>query len=216
MICQDQPRTCGEYLEDCDPQVERVGSAPHMRGIHLVRDCEVGGHWISPAHAGNTRSGPLTSQSRSDQPRTCGEYAAPPPEDCGEGGSAPHMRGIQTQKRGAPERAGISPAHAGNTRTGAETPGRRTDQPRTCGEYHVCRAAVGPSEDQPRTCGEYRIGDREMAAYDGSAPHMRGIQRCWAKTQVPNRISPAHAGNTGTSAAPIRKSQDQPRTCGEY
>ncbi len=53
-VCEDQPRTCGEY--DL-PQIagdELIGSAPHMRGIRRPTGV-VSPRWrISPAHAGNT------------------------------------------------------------------------------------------------------------------------------------------------------------------
>ena len=53
-VLQDQPRTCGEYLEYDGRQLSDQGSAPHMRGILTtpLRLLEAGG--ISPAHAGNT------------------------------------------------------------------------------------------------------------------------------------------------------------------
>ena len=131
-----------------------------------------------------------------DQPRTCGEYRVC---RCGPGwmgGSAPHMRGIQAPVGALRVSDGISPAHAGNTIRRKRLGARRTDQPRTCGEY--------PTE---------RLGG---AFADGSAPHMRGIPPHSKRQRPGRRISPAHAGNTqGELGRPCTRG-DQPRTCGEY
>ena len=55
-----------------------------------------------------------------------------------------------------------------------------------------------------------------MAAYDGSAPHMRGIPWSQDRAGAVSGISPAHAGNTGPAPAVVILRADQPRTCGEY
>ena len=192
----DQPRTCGEYLEGCDPQVERVGSAPHMRGIpRPERQAELfrrispahagntrweGGQFgegrISPAHAGNTRIALRQPLHGGDQPRTCGEYSRGGQRCQWQLGSAPHMRGIHGSNENVRRRGRISPAHAGNT-----------DGP---------VILLPPGSDQPRTCGEYSPWPVTRAGSEGSAPHMRGILPASLLTAAYRGISPAHAGNT--------------------
>ena len=115
VVILDQPRTCGEYrVCRCGPGW-MGGSAPHMRGIRQIRSSRVSVRRISPAHAGNTTARRSRRPVRADQPRTCGEYGVGFGDPVGEGGSAPHMRGIPCDD-GIPGIAlGISPAHAGNT-----------------------------------------------------------------------------------------------------
>ncbi len=110
----DQPRTCGEYDQVLAEKSSPRGSAPHMRGI---------------------RGGRFPDSRAADQPRTCGEYAVVLAELRGMRGSAPHMRGILMVAWAADDGPGISPAHAGNTRSYHRAAEQRGDQPRTCGEY---------------------------------------------------------------------------------
>ena len=167
-----------------------------MRGIltRSRRSCQR--RRISPAHAGNTGVLSGHQRGRGDQPRTCGEYPTGSRSRTRSRGSAPHMRGIPNPVVLLSRRAGISPAHAGNTRS-APSLGRGTlDQPRTCGEYALTRCA--------------------MLSTMGSAPHMRGIHRRLPRSPRGARISPAHAGNTEVVKAAAFVHVDQPRTCGEY
>ena len=153
-----------------------LGSAPHMRGIPRRTKAPAPPVRISPAHAGNTGGGGGSAAPSPDQPRTCGEYHSPARTGLTGMGSAPHMRGIHPLHDVGGQRAGISPAHAGNTPATGSLCDRNQDQPRTCGEY----LAVTSWDD----------------ATIGSAPHMRGILRAGGSYGVRWRISPAHAGNT--------------------
>ena len=192
----DQPRTCGEYLNDADQAGSTEGSAPHMRGIQGVPVWAGVDGGISPAHAGNTSAGGGAPSVGWDQPRTCGEYH--PQETAGgpPNGSAPHMRGIPDRASRRRVRRRISPAHAGNT--------------------SALEAAAAGAEDQPRTCGEYARGTGSPMHTGGSAPHMRGILDRLGRGIRCGRISPAHAGNTRPPRLRIVGKADQPRTCGEY
>ena len=146
-----------------------------MRGIPRPSPARCSKPRISPAHAGNTPSRLVRLGHLRDQPRTCGEYRGAGWRAPAGRGSAPHMRGIL--KTGVSPRVtpGISPAHAGNTDD----------------SYGHSRA----DRDQPRTCGEYLAEVCWLPGAEGSAPHMRGIQR--------GGFVPCRGG-------------DQPRTCGEY
>ena len=192
----DQPRTCGEYLDEAYQAIDQPGSAPHMRGIldDFLGRCD--GRGISPAHAGNTLIPRVFAIFATDQPRTCGEYSRGVNVCDGVGGSAPHMRGIPKITAGKAWAIRISPAHAGNTRDGG-----------------IPRLAMW---DQPRTCGEYPARNARPSYSGGSAPHMRGIRGFRPGLLPAEGISPAHAGNTSSTASPRACSQDQPRTCGEY
>ena len=167
-----------------------------MRGIPSAARFGGGSKRISPAHAGNTSYSLTNALKYADQPRTCGEYGESSRGAILSRGSAPHMRGILETGEPVAKRAGISPAHAGNTTKRNYITLSITDQPRTCGEYVTDSLPTQP----PR----------------GSAPHMRGIQLTNAPNVNKPRISPAHAGNTSSTASPRACSQDQPRTCGEY
>ncbi len=232
----DQPRTCGEYKQPILLMRIRLGSAPHMRGIQQTRlqvpgrrgispahagntggvargdhMCGSAPHMrgilgrpsvapprprISPAHAGNTAGGDGPSRASGDQPRTCGEYMLHICMRVVIVGSAPHMRGIPLTGRSAMSVAGISPAHAGNT-------SRRW-------------LTMAATTDQPRTCGEYVVSEPAFTRCRGSAPHMRGIRSVAQRISAVRRISPAHAGNTGSYEFRCSLMADQPRTCGEY
>ena len=193
---RDQPRTCGEYLNDADQAGSTEGSAPHMRGIlvRVARAARV--RRISPAHAGNTRRHRHLPRFDADQPRTCGEYSASLSRCASVVGSAPHMRGIPQTQAVLEHGRRISPAHAGNTARGYAQPYAR--------------------RDQPRTCGEYVAAERPLPPPNGSAPHMRGILAALPHRHPARRISPAHAGNTTLSRSRSAAHADQPRTCGEY
>ncbi len=86
-----------------------------MRGIPTIPSRHRRHRRISPAHAGNTESPVQGQGAAGDQPRTCGEYWITALSATAQTGSAPHMRGIPWRARSHALRAGISPAHAGNT-----------------------------------------------------------------------------------------------------
>ncbi len=106
------------------------------------------------------------------------------------------MRGIRKTVLARQLDERISPAHAGNTGNTLALAGAREDQPRTCGEYPGCGLFTG--------------------LILGSAPHMRGILWLLGSGGGEGRISPAHAGNTGSMFRTAHAQTDQPRTCGEY
>ena len=91
-------------------------------------------------------------------------------------GSSPLSRGIPIGRWEGSVMSGIIPALAGNTATGASTPHRGADHPRSRGEYTSWRG---------------RIFRRP-----GSSPLSRGI--LWAPENhlEQHRIIPALAGNT--------------------
>ncbi len=71
---RDHPRVCGEHRPYEHTRQSTAGSSPRMRGTHadwLERRLSLG---IIPAYAGNTSLARLSSCSRRDHPRVCGEH----------------------------------------------------------------------------------------------------------------------------------------------
>ena len=74
---------------------------------------------ITPAHAGNTFSSSSVAIISRDHPRTCGEHIDKVLKSVIIWGSPPHMRGTHAIIFTIGALAGITPAHAGNTRIAA-------------------------------------------------------------------------------------------------
>ena len=55
-----------------------------------------------------------------------------------------------------------------------------------------------------------------MSTLLGSPPRMRGTHLHYDNGRYDNRITPAHAGNTGEVLTIHRIVQDHPRACGEH
>ena len=149
-----------------------------MRGILRNDFAGLRIHRITPAHAGNTLSGPAVEECAGDHPRACGEYKTDREKAWARKGSPPRMRGIQFDIVFCDFFRGITPAHAGNTGWG-----------------------VGPRpqyEDHPRACGEYPKKRKGKHNDLGSPPRMRGIPLSSVSFSSSQRITPAHAGNTSS------------------
>ena len=120
MSWRDHPRTRGEYLISSAYLTSLVGSPPHTRGIHKMISIDTLGKGITPAHAGNTYSVLHCCRPDRDHPRTRGEYFAFSLIASLYSGSPPHTRGIRANINHYSTSLGITPAHAGNTRSGTE------------------------------------------------------------------------------------------------
>ncbi len=106
------------------------------------------------------------------------------------------MRGTHHKIKNCTSIIRITPAHAGNT-------------------FGATGWRVLP-KDHPRTCGEHCISIYRSSPKIGSPPHMRGTHRYCLSKSVPNRITPAHAGNTRLFVVKKNSCEDHPRTCGEH
>ena len=96
-ICpRDHPRACGEHLYPPFDRCAPSGSSPRMRGTLLST------HYVA--------------DNSGDHPRACGEHADEHATGVVAWGSSPRMRGTLLQRERLDIRAGIIPAHAGNTR----------------------------------------------------------------------------------------------------
>ena len=90
---------------------------------------------------------------------------------------------------------GITPAHAGKSKS---------------------KAAVSLAiEDHPRTCGEKTYGGNNYEMPQGSPPHMRGKVTLKGLLHITSGITPAHAGKRVKWRKQEGGGKDHPRTCGE-
>ena len=216
LLPADHPRACGELPVLRPHRHAYPGSSPRMRGTLVAGhefDVEVR---IIPAHAGNSQvlasapssppriipahagnsstSAPRVSLSP-DHPRACGELDCEIDKPQGPPGSSPRMRG--TRLAGACEGFvnRIIPAHAGNSRS----------DPTACTS----------TPDHPRACGELPDTGEPEPSPSGSSPRMRGTRDDAVVPAQPDRIIPAHAGNSGSGSRLSGSTTDHPRACGE-
>ena len=192
----DHPRSRGEYGEPVGEFAFGEGSSPLSRGIPGAAGGHAGQAGIIPALAGNTPNHDPHLPAPSDHPRSRGEYAGPEVQEAADMGSSPLSRGIPfpTVRRSGLVR--IIPALAGNTRRGATPAPRRTDH--------------------PRSRGEYVPNGQHALPHGGSSPLSRGIRGLWDLLHECERIIPALAGNTCSLKASGPISPDHPRSRGEY
>ena len=193
---EDHPRSRGEYSLSIRPAPCEYGSSPLSRGIPSLNARRAHRFRIIPALAGNTRALRPGRRSRTDHPRSRGEY---PTRSHGPGtrtGSSPLSRGILDALGHLLDCGGIIPALAGNTVEGD--------------------AVADGGLDHPRSRGEYRQGQGRMMRPRGSSPLSRGILFLDLERGEFPRIIPALAGNTPSGQPYGRRSTDHPRSRGEY
>ena len=151
---------------------------------------------IIPALAGNTTDPGPPEPLSEDHPRSRGEYRYLQFLCILQSGSSPLSRGIQQRSEIRHTGGRIIPALAGNT--------------------GVCCRFRLPRGDHPRSRGEYRRGWRWRMLPCGSSPLSRGILSAGRIQCVQQRIIPALAGNTRSTARSRRCGKDHPRSRGEY
>ena len=166
-----------------------------MRGKGLLTILTYMYFRITPTHAGKSSCSSADNSIEQNHPRVCGEKSMVCPRSDPGTGSPPRMRGKVPDLTKAAGQAGITPAHAGKSR------------PLGVGRVR--------SWDHPRVCGEKPYHRRLAFARRGSPPHMRGKVKICSVRMTPTRITPAHAGKSGSPPPPLGKVQDHPRTCGE-
>ena len=151
---------------------------------------------IIPAYAGNTSLARLSSCSRRDHPRVCGEHVHFDRQRRYPPGSSPRMRGTRKPVKTKENGTGIIPAYAGNTSAARRREYRRWDHPRVCGEHCASRS------------NHLRLM--------GSSPRMRGTHQGWRDDGEVDGIIPAYAGNTRSDTGTSAGARDHPRVCGEH
>ena len=192
----DHPRSRGEYPFNSSDQPRTLGSSPLSRGIRVISDDNLANSGIIPALAGNTHPHGRIGQRPADHPRSRGEYYTDYGVWENDQGSSPLSRGIQAPLRPHPATDRIIPALAGNTSGRSSNPGTSPDHPRSRGEYGLLEPAARLEE--------------------GSSPLSRGIR--WGSVGVAGLLGiiPALAGNTAARRAVRTRSEDHPRSRGEY
>ena len=193
---RDHPRACGEHFLIGRRLRIAPGSSPRMRGTLVVADLDSAIRGIIPAHAGNTQSRCGDFTCSWDHPRACGEHMVESVTIMRAPGSSPRMRGTPRHEAGVDLRAGIIPAHAGNT------------------EYRHSLEYV--HRDHPRACGEHGTQWKSSSFFRGSSPRMRGTLNSGVENKPPLGIIPAHAGNTRGYHDRRAAGRDHPRACGEH
>ena len=192
----DHPRSRGEYRPHSPVGTPSRGSSPLSRGIRLGAALVVALYGIIPALAGNTLAVGQDTKNLQDHPRSRGEYKFLIASMLLNTGSSPLSRGIRRPDTEEHCGARIIPALAGNTGEWQDQREQSRDHPRSRGEYHDVVAAEWLRQ--------------------GSSPLSRGIPAValWAAGIV--RIIPALAGNTRKRQRVNCRSQDHPRSRGEY
>ena len=92
--------------------------------------------------------------------------------------------------------------------------GTRRIIPAHAGQTSPCQVTTRRVLDHPRACGANSIATIMKGVTAGSSPRMRGKPRLKATGVQPQRIIPAHAGQTSKSADLLNRSPDHPRACG--
>ena len=131
---------------------------------------------ITPAGAGKTINGRLSSESEEDHPRRCGENVVAFSTTPLMVGSPPQVRGKHSGTVFAPCITRITPAGAGKTKI---KPTYRPDK-----------------TDHPRRCGENDTIISWTAKEIGSPPQVRGKQCGQSLLRCTPGITPAGAGKT--------------------
>ena len=153
-----------------------AGSPPRVRGPPRVAVDRAGVRGITPACAGTTS---LTSRRpcpARDHPRVCGDHYAYSQASHLFMGSPPRVRGPLHLLHARVQRAGITPACAGTTRS-------------------VPVRMIG-HRDHPRVCGDHSWWVRTASAMAGSPPRVRGPHAHKRQRLVLLGITPACAGTT--------------------
>ena len=172
----DHPRACGANEQGHLMLRLLHGSSPRMRGKHAGQDYSSASARIIPAHAGQTQRVAPARRMGPDHPRACGANPQPAVVAHLPSGSSPRMRGKLLLCDIRKPRARIIPAHAGQTMT-----------------FRPIRRAT---PDHPRACGANTAPSNMPPTPTGSSPRMRGKHGTIKHAADPDRIIPAHAGQT--------------------
>ena len=213
---RDHPRSRGEYPGSRCRSRTAPGSSPLSRGILRRTRRSQGRRRIIPALAGNTARATRQLQSRSDHPRSRGEYRSVTCAASTATGSSPLSRGIRPALPWRSVRGRIIPALAGNTGATPDSLSLYRIIPALAGNTLRAGLSSRPYADHPRSRGEYREHVHHASHNTGSSPLSRGIRDRHIVTGLDVRIIPALAGNTSASRRAVASTRDHPRSRGEY
>ena len=190
------PRVGGEHSAEMDGSRFRAGSSPRGRGTHRRVLHPIILNRFIPAWAGNTAPPGTATGRTSVHPRVGGEHRRGRMGVAGGGGSSPRGRGTQRDQQAPVGIDRFIPAWAGNTRTLAGRPSRRSVHPRVGGEH----AGVDPTD----------------VTWAGSSPRGRGTPHPILGRDRDDRFIPAWAGNTRGASDRSVSSAVHPRVGGEH
>ena len=213
---RDHPRLRGEYQFRFPRFWWCKGSPPLARGIPPIDPHRTKDGRITPACAGNTVFFFISAIGEEDHPRLRGEYSRKCPTNHILRGSPPLARGIHLDFLDFVRAVRITPACAGNTRNERKNRVLHGDHPRLRGEYRQQSLMLSRYRGSPRLRGEYMSAASNITSAPGSPPLARGILRMPPQGCQENRITPACAGNTGSSGNSAKIGRDHPRLRGEY
>ena len=134
-ISQDHPRLRGEHASERLSECNTLGSPPPTRGTQLSFSLLWSIFRITPAYAGNTKSGQVWKAPNRDHPRLRGEHEKVIDLKSTEWGSPPPTRGTLLLLPLLQVTNGITPAYAGNTFPYQISIARNKDHPRLRGEH---------------------------------------------------------------------------------
>ena len=195
VISPDHPRACGEQASPHSHTALISGSPPRVRGTApgiVDHDAAQG---ITPARAGNRLPARIVGNIWQDHPRACGEQELIQMYVANLLGSPPRVRGTAGHPPWYGYAVRITPARAGNSPS-------------------VCPAHTG-CWDHPRACGEQSGGRRRIVRQAGSPPRVRGTEGQGGHLRARHGITPARAGNRGSTQTSESGGGDHPRACGE-
>ena len=153
-------------------------------------------HGITPACAGTTPSCQLSSITRKDHPRVCGNHQHRRRQTGIWIGSPPRVREPQWRKAYTAAPIGITPACAGTT--------------------YMLTGREELIKDHPRVCGNHGRPAGACHALSGSPPRVREPQEPCREQDSPLGITPACAGTTKYGIAVTPTFEDHPRVCGNH
>ena len=133
---EDHPRVCGEKSTVAAFLLFRLGSPPRVRGKVMPVPPLQARAGITPACAGKSPFGNHYEYSPRDHPRVCGEKPFLRAVALTLPGSPPRMRGKVSKAKQSSRKYGITPAHAGKSRSEHCFWIISRDHPRACGEKH--------------------------------------------------------------------------------
>ena len=178
------PARAGNTICSTSPSAGGGGSSPRVRGTPASQHRSQPTHRLIPARAGNTIDECHHARARTAHPRACGEHFKQELLEAIHDGSSPRVRGTRNVPACDRHRIRLIPARAGNTAAPVMPHATTTAHPRACGEHEVAGHGVA---DKP-----------------GSSPRVRGTRlhrQTWAHVE---RLIPARAGNTWSTATRLR------------
>ena len=189
------PRSRGENLNSTRTRDAYPGSSPLTRGKRVPVPIPVDMERLIPAHAGKTCSQARSLGSRAAHPRSRGENLTDPSRQLQDPGSSPLTRGKRLPRYHWYQFYRLIPAHAGKTRRSAPQ--------------------SGASPAHPRSRGENMWYQNLVPGFPGSSPLTRGKLDPPPLQPSEERLIPAHAGKTRSTAVHPIGRRAHPRSRGE-